>query len=269
MDNRFIDLRCLHRRLVLFYRSAVAYFAQGASIFRHGAELDDRDRFLIFSKLHRVLSNETMAIRLKLTEGALTAVATAPSKDRRWRNEGHRRARRWRPPPWSVEGTGACFIVRDASGHALAYAYFEDEPSRRAAAHLLTGDEARRIPEIAATRRNWSRRRLARMRIDSPKHPNQAYAETSPAAAMPQASVAERPVCAPALVRRSPCLRPILATLHMISTTLAEALKYAAAACHGRPFSLACQSNTSLPGTKPVQLGTPTRNGPSRGRVAH
>jgi hypothetical protein len=39
------------------------------------------------------------------------------------------------------------------------------------------------------------------MRIDSPKHPNQAYAETSPAAAMPQASVAERPVCAPALVR--------------------------------------------------------------------
>jgi hypothetical protein len=39
------------------------------------------------------------------------------------------------------------------------------------------------------------------MRIDSPKHPNQAYAETSPAAAMPQASVAERPVCAPALLR--------------------------------------------------------------------
>ena len=46
--------------------------------------------------------------------------------------------------------TDACFIVRDASGHALAYVYFEDEPSRRAAAHLLTGDEARRIPEIAA-----------------------------------------------------------------------------------------------------------------------
>ena len=39
------------------------------------------------------------------------------------------------------------------------------------------------------------------MQIDSLKHPNQAYAETSPAAAMLQASVAERPVCAPALLR--------------------------------------------------------------------
>ena len=25
------------------------------------------------------------------------------------------------PPPWSVEETDACFIVRDASGQALAY----------------------------------------------------------------------------------------------------------------------------------------------------
>jgi hypothetical protein len=49
------------------------------------------------------------------------------------------------PPPWSVEETDACFIVRDADGHALAYVYFEDEPGRRAAAHLLTRDEARRI----------------------------------------------------------------------------------------------------------------------------
>jgi hypothetical protein len=28
---------------------------------------------------------------------------------------------------------------------SLAYVYFEDEPGRRAAAHLLCGDEARRI----------------------------------------------------------------------------------------------------------------------------
>ena len=39
----------------------------------------------------------------------------------------------------------ACFIVRDANGQALAYVYFEEEPGRRSAAHLLTGDEARRI----------------------------------------------------------------------------------------------------------------------------
>jgi hypothetical protein len=37
------------------------------------------------------------------------------------------------PPPWSVEETDACFIVRDANGQALAYVYFEDEPGRRAA----------------------------------------------------------------------------------------------------------------------------------------
>jgi hypothetical protein len=75
------------------------------------------------------------------------------------------------PPPWIAEETDACFIVRDASGQALAYvyfedepgrraaakfirdtngqalayAYFEDEPGRRAAAHLPTRDEARRI----------------------------------------------------------------------------------------------------------------------------
>ena len=47
---------------------------------------------------------------------------------------------------WTVdEGNDACFIVKDHNGHALAYIYFENEPGRRAAANLLTKDEARRI----------------------------------------------------------------------------------------------------------------------------
>jgi hypothetical protein len=40
------------------------------------------------------------------------------------------RALRRFPPPWSVEETDACFIVRDKNGQALAYVYFEGEPGR-------------------------------------------------------------------------------------------------------------------------------------------
>jgi hypothetical protein len=49
------------------------------------------------------------------------------------------------PPPWTVEETAPCFIVRDANKQALAFVYCEDEPGRRAAASLLTRDEARPI----------------------------------------------------------------------------------------------------------------------------
>ena len=50
------------------------------------------------------------------------------------------------PPPWTIEESNdACFIVRDRSGQALGYFYFEEEPGRRSAANLLTKDEARRM----------------------------------------------------------------------------------------------------------------------------
>ena len=48
-------------------------------------------------------------------------------------------------PPWSVEETGACFIVTDNAGQKPTYIYSEDEPGRRSAAKRLTKDEARRI----------------------------------------------------------------------------------------------------------------------------
>ena len=56
-------------------------------------------------------------------------------------NPGSRRF----PPPWSADETETCFIVHDHNGQALASVYFEEESGRRAAAKLLTRDEARRI----------------------------------------------------------------------------------------------------------------------------
>jgi len=48
--------------------------------------------------------------------------------------------------PWIIdEHNDACFIVKDATGQALGYFYFEDEPGRRSAAKLLTGDETRNV----------------------------------------------------------------------------------------------------------------------------
>jgi hypothetical protein len=65
-------------------------------------------------------------------------------------------ARRF-PAPWTVEEyRGISYIVRDANRFAVAYVYFEIAPGRRAAAKLMTKDEARKIaagiaklPELA------------------------------------------------------------------------------------------------------------------------
>ena len=48
------------------------------------------------------------------------------------------------PSPWTIDDTGARFIAGDHDGQALAHLYYEQESGRRAAANLLTRDEARR-----------------------------------------------------------------------------------------------------------------------------
>jgi len=55
-------------------------------------------------------------------------------------------ARRF-PPPWTIEEhNDACFIVRDATGQALGYFYFEDEPRRRSATNHQLADPRRSPP---------------------------------------------------------------------------------------------------------------------------
>jgi hypothetical protein len=50
--------------------------------------------------------------------------------------------RRFPPPSTFEEANNACFIVKDANGFAVSYVSFEGEPGRRAAANLMTKDEA-------------------------------------------------------------------------------------------------------------------------------
>ena len=49
------------------------------------------------------------------------------------------------PPPWSIEDSGVCFIVKDGSGQKPAYIYYEEEPGRRSTAKMLSKDEARQF----------------------------------------------------------------------------------------------------------------------------
>ena len=63
------------------------------------------------------------------------------------------------PPLWTVEeANDARFIVRDRTGQALGYFYFENEPGRRTAANLLEarahGGELRQAAGTAAASRS-------------------------------------------------------------------------------------------------------------------
>jgi hypothetical protein len=43
---------------------------------------------------------------------------------------------------WIAEETDACFIIRDHTGYARAYVYFEEEPGRRSASAIFKLVEA-------------------------------------------------------------------------------------------------------------------------------
>jgi hypothetical protein len=101
------------------------------------------------------------------------------------------------PAPWTVEEyRGISYIVRDANNFPVAYVYFESEPGRRAAAKLMTKDEARKIaagiaklPELLGVeqreggnslfqRRPYSRSATSTLKLggalDCPSEPNAA-----------------------------------------------------------------------------------------------
>jgi len=57
-------------------------------------------------------------------------------------------ARRF-PQPWTIEEhNDACFIVKDATGQALGYFYFDDEP-QRAARHRNSHQMQRELERAA------------------------------------------------------------------------------------------------------------------------
>jgi hypothetical protein len=52
--------------------------------------------------------------------------------------------------PLHIKKSGESFVVEDAHGKALAYVYFEDEPTRQAAANRLSSNDANTVARAIA-----------------------------------------------------------------------------------------------------------------------
>ncbi|TLG75167.1 hypothetical protein [Methylocystis sp. B8] len=52
--------------------------------------------------------------------------------------------------PLRVRKIGESYVVADLNGIALAYVYFEDEPTRRGIAKRLTSDDAKAVAQTIA-----------------------------------------------------------------------------------------------------------------------
>jgi hypothetical protein len=74
------------------------------------------------------------------------------------------------PPPWSIEESTGSFTVKDATGQAIAYLYFEDEPQRQMSMKRLSRDEAFRLAVNIAKFPSVPRQILK----DIPRPPNTA-----------------------------------------------------------------------------------------------